>query len=220
LAENLSMSYTLYNLFQLYISTHDIIHAYNPTAKFIAIKAILGIAVLQSMIIKVVVKKFTSKTTYFSDEFLSEYWSNFALCVESVFLALAHNQAYPISELEETVKPFAAHAESAKLRALELFAAAPQHGHGGHGGSHGGEEDAGGATAHDEEAPPSARGASIELVERDGVPEWTPGPDTDANAWPEPADGSAALREGRPARATAADAPRVARIPAFDEGVR
>ena len=48
LAENLSMSYTLYCLFQLYVCTHDMIHEYKSTDKFVAIKAILGIAVLQA----------------------------------------------------------------------------------------------------------------------------------------------------------------------------
>lgn len=45
-----SSSFFHCSLFQLYIATHDLLHEYNSTAKFVAIKAILGIAVLQSMV--------------------------------------------------------------------------------------------------------------------------------------------------------------------------
>lgn len=210
LAENLAMSYTLYHLFQLYVSTHDIIHHFNPTAKFVAIKAILGIAVLQSMIIKVVVKKFVSKNSYFTEEFLSEFWSNFALCVESIFLALTHMQAYPMEELRATVASQAEAEETAHLKALELFAAMPQHEH-----SHEGKEGDDG----DEE---SGAGA-IELVSAHDAPAWTPG--ADEEDWPEE---GAAVAGGRPAGAAAADAPAparapvrgAARIPAFSEPPR
>jgi hypothetical protein len=38
----------LCSLFQLYVCTHDVLHLYRTTDKFIAIKAVLGIAVLQA----------------------------------------------------------------------------------------------------------------------------------------------------------------------------
>lgn len=122
------MSYTLYCLFQLYIATHDLLHEYNSTAKFVAIKAILGIAVLQSMIINVVVHKFVPEDDRFSQEMQSEFWSDFALVCEAVVLAWMHRDAYPWAELEDKNGKRKKRIEEAKQLAL-VRAALPEHGH-------------------------------------------------------------------------------------------
>jgi hypothetical protein len=120
LLENLAMSYTLYNLFQLYVLTHDLLHHFNTTPKFLAIKAILGIAVLQGMVIKVVVKKFIQPGA-FTIEAKCEFWASFALTVEAIILAHAHGSAYPVEELRDV--HMLARTTAAHTRALELLAA-------------------------------------------------------------------------------------------------
>jgi hypothetical protein len=164
----------VHSLFQLYVCTHDILHHYRTTDKFIAIKAVLGIAVLQDMVIKVVVKKFL-KPSYFTDEMKSEFWADFALTVEAIILAMAHAQAYPVSELADGQGLYAAKRAAAKAHALEMMAL-PR-------GPHG-EVDAHGESPHDEEAPavevielnpagaePGANGGGGESEEEEAWPE-------------------------------------------------
>jgi hypothetical protein len=166
------------SLFQLYVCTHDILHHYRTTDKFIAIKAVLGIAVLQDMIIKVVVKKFI-KPGYFTDEMKSEFWADFALTVEAIILALAHKNAYPVGELADSTGSFAAKRAAAKAHALEMIAL-PR-------GPHG-EVDASGDSPHDEEAP------RVEVIELN--PAGAYGDDEGAGG-----DGDAdGAREGEPTR--------------------
>lgn len=158
LAENVAMSYTLYNLFQLYVCTHDLIHHYDSTAKFIAIKAILGIAVLQSMIINVIVKRFVPEDAFFTREMQSDFWADFALCVEAIILAWAHRGAYPCMELFDDGTN-AARLENAKKLALIRAALPKHHGHGDH---------------DDEHVPPTPK--------VDKAIDWTP--DLEDKAWP------------------------------------
>jgi Organic solute transporter Ostalpha len=184
LVENVAMSYTLYCLFQLYVSTHDILHHYKPTDKFVAIKAILGIAVLQSMIIKVVCGKFLSKNSYFTVEMMADFWSNFALCCESIILAIGHKKAYPSVELEDTNGAHAARQKAARAHAMEMLALPPADGHGG-GKGHDNHVDAEGGHANGgAHAAPSTAAAVID-VDHSGaaaLEQWTP--DMDAEHWP------------------------------------
>jgi hypothetical protein len=219
-AENVAMSYTLYCLFQLYVSTHDILHHYNPTEKFVAIKAILGIAVLQSMIIKVVCGKFLSKTSYFTVEMMSEFWSDFALCCESIVLALGHKSAYPSGELSDTDGKHAARRKAARAHAMEMLALPPaEHGHGGGGGEEGhGDEEGGqhgiaasGTKAHAIDVDPEGAQA---------LSQWSP--DMDAQAWPAshddaPQPGVAATRAPAAAQGMLGAPPARGRIPAFPQ---
>ncbi len=190
IGENLAMSYTMYCLFQLYVSTHDILHEYKPTDKFVAIKAILGIAVLQDMIIKVVIKKFITKEGYFTDEMLSEFWADFALCCEAILLALAHKKAYPSYELADEGGVHAARRAAARTHALEQLAVPKAHGHGHH--AAGEEEDA--------EAP----AVSVVEINPLATGPWTP--DMDAQAWPDDAEAPAGAAAGQPALPPAAPA--------------
>ena len=221
-AENVAMSYTLYCLFQLYISTHDILHHYQPTEKFVAIKAILGIAVLQSMIIKVVCGKFLSKSSYFTVEMMAEFWSDFALCCESIVLALGHKSAYPSGELGDTDGKHAARRKAARAHAMEMLALPPADDHGGHG--HGGE---GGENGHDEEGGQGPAGGTTKALAIDVDPQgaqalsqWSP--DMDSQAWPAthddaPQPGVAAIRA--PAAVGMLEAPPATRgrIPSFPQ---
>ena len=167
LLENVAMSYTLYNLFQLYICTHDILHHYRTTDKFIAIKAVLGIAVMQDMIIKTVVKKYL-KPSYFSSDMKSEFWADFALTVEAIILALAHKAAYPVDELKDGKGLIAAKRAAARVHAMEMLAL-PR-------GPHGA------PAPEDEEAPPAA---VVELGDPDAPKEqWADGEQANA-AWPQ-----------------------------------
>jgi hypothetical protein len=194
-AENAAMSYTLYCIFQLYVSTHDILHHMGTTPKFVAIKAILGIAVLQSMIIKVVIKRIITKRGYFTDEFLSEWWSDFALCCESILLALAQRSAYPVEELMDSDGAVAARRAAAKMHALEL-AATPKAGHGhGHGGH---------AHEEDDEAP---RAVAVNIAQP--VAGWR-----SEEAWPV----GGAVAGGVPARARREDAPAQVALPPVRTG--
>ena len=222
-AENVAMSYTLYCLFQLYVSTHDILHHYKPTEKFVAIKAILGIAVLQSMIIKVVCGKFLSKNSYFTAEMMSEFWSDFALCCESIILAQGHKSAYPSGELSDTNGTHAARRKAARAHAMEMLALPPpgEHGHGP--GGEGGEEGHG-----DEEGRHGLAANGIKALAIDVDPEgaqalsqWSP--DMDAQAWPAshddaPKPGVAATRAPAGAQGMLGAPPAGrGRIPAFPQ---
>ena len=186
LGMNVAMSYTLYWFFQLYVSTHDILHKFKPTDKFIAIKvcgpaasvaypgthavpgspcqAILGIAVFQDMVIKTVMKKYVQEG-YFTAEMLSEFWADFALCCEAILLALAHMTAYPILELADESGGAAARRVAAKTHALEVLAQ-PR-------ASHGDEE-----AAEERGAP---RIAVVEVNPLAKIP-WTL--DMDEQQWP------------------------------------
>ena len=192
LLENLAMSYTLYNLFQLYICTHDILHHYRTTDKFVAIKAVLGIAVLQDMIIKTVVKKYL-KPSYFSSDMKSEFWADFALTVEAILLALAHKAAYPVEELSDSKGLVAAKRNAARVHAMEMLAL-PQ-------GPHGA------PAPEDEEAP---AGAVVELGDPDAPKEaWAEGEQAQA-AWPQRNAGVPSIQAPPPV----ATAPKAAPAPA------
>ena len=196
LLENVAMSYTLYNLFQLYICTHDLLHHYRTTDKFVAIKAVLGIAVLQGMIIKTVVKKYL-KPSYFSSDMKSEFWASFALTVEAIILALAHKSAYPVEELKDSKGLMAAKRNAARVHAMELLAV-PQ-------GPHGA------PAPEDEEAPASA---VVELGDPDAPKEaWAEGEAAQA-AWPQRNIGAPAIQAPPPVAVAPKAAPVAAPVAA------
>jgi len=93
-----SMCLAMQGLFILYRASYDILKAYHPTTKFVAIKLVVLIATTQKFLIVVVVPLGARYGSY-DRVALINLWNAFLLCIESAIVGRVMYNAFPVSEL-------------------------------------------------------------------------------------------------------------------------
>jgi len=106
--------FCLYGLFVLYWSTHDLLHGWNTTKKFAAIKIILILMIYQDWILEKFGKAFFSHHdscfkhmgyTHYAWQFLeAKRWGCWLVVLEMVPMALMIQAAFTVDDLEVTIR--------------------------------------------------------------------------------------------------------------------
>uniref|UniRef100_A0A7S1LNZ4 Uncharacterized protein n=1 Tax=Alexandrium catenella TaxID=2925 RepID=A0A7S1LNZ4_ALECA len=104
----------LYGLFVTYWSTHDLLHRWNTTSKFVAIKVVLVVMAYQEFLLEHVGPRILKdrnscfKSAGFHvlewEAVECRYWSMFLLTIEMMFMALALRRAFPAKELRQPIQ--------------------------------------------------------------------------------------------------------------------
>eukprot|EP00455_Lapot_gusevi_P022261 TRINITY_DN2317_c0_g2_i3.p1 TRINITY_DN2317_c0_g2~~TRINITY_DN2317_c0_g2_i3.p1 ORF type:complete len:296 (-),score=91.32 TRINITY_DN2317_c0_g2_i3:83-970(-) len=100
----ISMFFALYALFIIYQGTKEILHKFESTNKFVAIKLILIISAIQEFIIEVAISDDDSIGSMYDAPAKRAYIMNFVLVFESFILAVLLRRAFPASEIEIVFK--------------------------------------------------------------------------------------------------------------------
>lgn len=103
----------LYGLFVAYLSTHELLHRWNTSKKFISIKVVLIVMVYQEFLLEHIgpgILEHYNNSCFLYVGFHREwqdveirFWSMWLLTVEMVFMALALRRAFPAEELQEPI---------------------------------------------------------------------------------------------------------------------
>eukprot|EP00298_Acanthocystis_sp_HF-20_P001325 c11728_g1_i2.p1 GENE.c11728_g1_i2~~c11728_g1_i2.p1 ORF type:complete len:331 (+),score=110.32 c11728_g1_i2:78-1070(+) len=97
----ISILLAVWSLFILYVATKLILHHYNTTYKFFALKGVLLITGVQQILVPIVVSA-TRKDSFFSEHFISEYVISFCLCVEGFLMTLLLTHSFSVEEVSPT----------------------------------------------------------------------------------------------------------------------
>jgi len=90
-----------YGLMILYFSTHDLLHRWNTSSKFVALKVILVINMLQSKIVLVALKDVEVPVCFETRSELVNFYNSFCLVLESLPMAILISRAYPAAEVDD-----------------------------------------------------------------------------------------------------------------------
>merc|ERR1712113_198590 len=110
--QSLSALICLYGLFILYVSTHELLHRWNTTKKFVAIKVFLVLLVYEELMIdKVVDKALHGHKSCFEDVGFNtpwetveaRWWIFWVISVQCIPMVLMLRAAFPASELFEEI---------------------------------------------------------------------------------------------------------------------
>jgi len=102
----------LYGLFILYLSTHDVLHAWDTSKKFIAIKVPLVLFVYQEFLIKKLLPGFLNEDSCFQHvgfayhewtEVETEFWGMWAMAIESVGVAVLIRRAFTANDIRKPI---------------------------------------------------------------------------------------------------------------------
>jgi len=100
----------VYGLFVLYKATHDLLHEWNTTVKFLSIKFVILLSIVQKRFLGMLVKKLLPKE---ADSCLFEpgyphnleqvvnFWSQFLIVLESILMIYLIRRAFPVEELKD-----------------------------------------------------------------------------------------------------------------------
>jgi len=99
----------IYGLFVIYKATHHILEEYRTTAKFIAIKVVILLSMLQAKLVGLLLHKFRRKdNTCLVDpdhpeelEHVITYWSQFVLLLDTVLMTWLLSRAFDPNEVTE-----------------------------------------------------------------------------------------------------------------------
>merc|ERR1719458_2480097 len=86
----------VYGLFVLYKSTHDLLHDWGTTKKFISIKFVIGLSLIQSKLVSWLIHRFRHPDR----TWLIDHWIAMLLAVESVIMVLLTSSAFPAEEVQ------------------------------------------------------------------------------------------------------------------------
>lgn len=112
----LSTLLALYCLFVLYRATHEVLHAWHTTAKFVSIKLFLLVALVQEPIVGAIVGHGDGEGQCLRGTNRANFWAMWLLSVETIGMAVLLRRAFPAEELEAE----AAHERSGVLVELQL----------------------------------------------------------------------------------------------------
>jgi len=98
----------VYGLFVLYKSTHDLLHDWSTTKKFISIKFVIGLSVIQGKLVSWLIHRFRHpERTCLLDpkepeslEWVIDHWIAMLIAVESVIMVLLTSSAFPVEEVQ------------------------------------------------------------------------------------------------------------------------
>mmetsp|Transcript_25350 Transcript_25350/g.45911 ORF Transcript_25350/g.45911 Transcript_25350/m.45911 type:complete len:136 (+) Transcript_25350:743-1150(+) len=99
----------IYGLFVMYKATHDLLHEWKTTGKFIAIKVVILLSILQEKVIKMLIYKFRRKdNTCLVDpadpedlDHVVTYWSQFALLLDTILMVCLLSRAFDPEEVQD-----------------------------------------------------------------------------------------------------------------------
>jgi len=99
----------IYGLFVIYKATHHILEQYRTTSKFVAIKIVILLSMLQARIISILIHKFRkSDSTCLVDpahpedlDHVVTFWSQFVLLLDTVLMTWLLTQAFDPNEITE-----------------------------------------------------------------------------------------------------------------------
>merc|ERR1719464_2712551 len=94
----------VYGLFVLYKSTHDLLHDWRTTKKFISIKFVIGLTLVQGMLVRWLMHRFRppeskcliDPTEPENHEWAIEHCIAMLIAVESVIMVLVTSSAFPV----------------------------------------------------------------------------------------------------------------------------
>jgi len=92
----------LQGLFTLYKASHNALHEWNTTMKFVAIKLVIVLDMIQDVLAGFLVTHGivgVGSQCHLRDENLAKIWDQCMLVVEAVFMALLMYRAFPAQEL-------------------------------------------------------------------------------------------------------------------------
>ena len=113
----------VYGLFVMYKATHELLHEWNTTAKFVAVKLVIGVSTVQDMVIeKLVEDVFPPPPTSCLRDPLHPghlgravvFWRSYLTLIETVVLAGLIIRAFPAEEVKDY------HLKNLDLMELEL----------------------------------------------------------------------------------------------------
>eukprot|EP00913_Durusdinium_trenchii_P011082 g10404.t1 len=99
----------VYGLFVMYKATHELLHDWKTTAKFLSVKLIIGLSTLQKMLLRKIVEVFPPHETRCLldplhpkdlDRALA-YWSSYLTLLETILLACLVIKAFPAEEVAD-----------------------------------------------------------------------------------------------------------------------
>lgn len=99
----------IYGLFVMYKATHDILEHWNTTRKFIAIKFVILLSIVQNRLLGFLLQKFRRKdqTCLVSTEnphdlsHVTNFWAQFLLVCETILMVYLLSKAFPAEEVED-----------------------------------------------------------------------------------------------------------------------
>jgi len=121
LAEKFSGFLAIYGLMILYVATHDLLHAWRTTSKFIAIKLVVLLCTFQEMFVGVIAKHLGVSTFMCLgvESHKEHFWSMYLTCLESLLVAFLTTRAFPASEIQPSSGDFQLELVEMELEALQ-----------------------------------------------------------------------------------------------------
>jgi len=110
--QKLSGWIALQGLFVLYKVSHDVLHPWRTTLKFVAVKFVILLDMVQKLVVRAVVARYESQDAesgglerrdvcQLRGEERIVFWTNFLLVFETVIMAALCQKAFPADELQE-----------------------------------------------------------------------------------------------------------------------
>ncbi|CAE8672196.1 unnamed protein product [Polarella glacialis] len=99
----------VYGLFVLYKATHDLLHEWNTTVKFLSIKFVILLSMVQKRILGLLIDKFRKKENSCliepghpdNLEQVVNFWCQFLIVLETILMICLLRRAFPVEELKD-----------------------------------------------------------------------------------------------------------------------